>query len=314
MHIRLRRNRRLGEVLVAGGRKVATVREGRIASWSPYATEEERVACERWLAARTLTLPDAEWPVELPETYARPRVAIASVLSGRPWPEPWTRWGPHPRLPERVVIRAEAGTPPPRHARLHGPDEPVTDEEREHWLREAARVGLEITGELDTHVRRLRGDPWYQPHIHEAPLGYSAAQAQAAAALTLTSEHAIVWLRPTLADVTDPRCRWTAGVGIGSHMQALPLSYGAPQEALDRAFALWRAGLREAVARIHAARGGTLTGWGVPVVPRSRPRLLRPERDGDLWGLLREDLAHDPAPRTGLEVLTGLYADGTPYV
>lgn len=313
MHIRIRRNKRLGEVLVAEGRKVATLQGGRILSWSPYATEEERSACERWLAARTAPIQDAEWPGALPETYRRPQVAIASVLAGRRWDKAWSRWGPHPRLPERVVLRAEAGTPPPAQGRLHGPDEPVTEEEREHYRREAERLGLEIV-DIDRDVRIWRGDPWYQPLIHEAPLDYDAERAAAAATMTLTSEHAIVWVRPTLADVTDRRCRWTAGVGIGSHAQALPLSYGAPQEALDRALALWRAGLRAAVERIHAARGGTLTGWGVPVVPRDRPRLLRPDREGDLWGLLREDLARDPAPRTGLEAVTGLYADGTPYV
>lgn len=74
------------------------------------------------------------------------------------------------------------------------------------------------------------------------------------------------------------------------------------------------ADVRAAVESIYAARGGTLTGWGHPVVPRRAPRILRPGRDGDLWDLLREDLARDPAPRSGLEAVTGLYADGTPYV
>lgn len=307
--IRIRRDPRWGDVIVLEGRQLATLVPGGIA-WSPHAAPGERLRIEQWLARRRETPAPSDWPIALPETYMRPNLMIASGLVGRAFRAPWTRWA---NSDERLVIRAPSGAPLPSGYREELSDRPVCDEEREHAVREARRIGYEID-DVDLEVRRRRGDPWYMPHIHDAPLGYDSDRCEAAAAMHLTSEHAIVILRPTLNDIQDARCRWTSGIGIGGYYRAMPGSAPTPAEALESALRAWRAVLSAAARDIHAARGGTLDAWGLRASPRSEPRILRLGREGDAWSELRADLQRDPAPRTGLEGLSGLYADGTPAV
>lgn len=306
MTIRIRRNKRLGETIVVDDRTLAQLTPAGV-KYSPHATADERQRIERWLADRLAPLPDAEWPVVLPETYLRQEFVIASVLFGRPFRRPWLNWT---NREERIILRAPAGTTLPSGAKLHGPDEPVSDEEREHAIREARRVGFHVPDDLDRHIRICRGDPWYLPQIHDAPIGFDSVRAADAAIMTLSSEHAIVWIRP--ADVAEHR--WRSGIGIGSHECVVPLTATSPDESLTAALRLWRATICERVTTIHTARGGTLTGWGARVVPRETPRILRLDREGQAWEALRDDLARDPAPRAGLEAISGLYADGTPAV
>lgn len=307
--IRIRRDPRWGDVIVLEGRQLATLVPGGIA-WSPHAAPGERLRIERWLARRRETPAQAEWPFALPETYVQPILTLASGLVGRAFRAPWIRWA---NRDERIVIRAPAGAPLPSGYREERPDRPVTDEEREHAVREAHRFGYALD-DVDLEVRRRRGDPWYMMHIHDAPLGYDSARAQTAAAMHLTSEHAIVILRPTLDDIQDARCRWTSGTGIGGNYRPRPGSAPTPTEALESAMRAWSAAVGRAARDIHAARGGTLDAWGLRAWPRREPRILRLGREGDAWDALRADLRRDPAPRTGLEGISGLYADGTPVV
>lgn len=307
--IRIRRDTRWGDVIVLEGRQLATLVPDGIA-WSPHAAPGDRLRIEQWLARRRETPAQAEWPIALPETYARPILTIASGLVGRAFRAPWTRWA---NRDERIVIRAPAGADLPPGFREERPDRHVSDEEREHAVREAHRIGYGID-DVDLEVRRRRDDPWYMTHIHDAPLGYDSDRAESAAGMHLTSEHAIVILRPTLEDIQDARCRWTSGTGIGDNYCPSPGSAPTPTAALESAMRAWRAGLSAAARDIHAARGGTLDAWGLRASPREEPRILRLGREGDAWGELRAHLQRDPAPRTGLEGITGLYADGTPAV
>ncbi len=281
-------------------------------TWSASADAIDRLCVMQTLERRD-TILNAEWPVDVPETYRAPTPVIATWHYWRTLPAaPWVYWGVGPPDAQGRIFRAPAGTPVPPGAEVARPDSPVSDEERRREIARYGNLGAQVPVDIDDSVRRSRGDPWFETNIHAAPLTLDAEKAQRAALSCLTSEHAIAWVRPCIDDTDSATCRWRGGIGIGSHEIPVPGSFRTATEAEARARALWRYHIAAAVRAIHTARGGTLTAWGVPVLPRATPRLLRAPARGDLWSLFAADKAADRPPRSGLEMMCGLHPDGSP--
>lgn len=117
--------------------------------------------------------------------------------------------------------------------------------------------------------------------------------------LGLDSRHAIVVIRATMHDETDPACRWTASLGIGGYTTAVRRpgieagrttgrrvrgagSWATAEEAEAAGRLAWAKLLAERLEEIRRARGGDMR-WGIPVRPVTEPTVLRLSHRGNAW-------------------------------
>lgn len=135
---------------------------------------------------------------------------------------------------------------------------------------------------------------------------------------SLSSPEAIVVIRDVGDREPGPK-PWRAYLGVGAFMRAVEnpeasrtgrrgkggkprgrCAFASAEDALRAGLDAWRTNLDARVAEIRALRGGTLD-WGMPVVPRREPIVLRLER-GDHRSAWDAYAAAETEPRNGPEL------------
>jgi hypothetical protein len=116
---------------------------------------------------------------------------------------------------------------------------------------------------------------------------------------TLTSHELCVVIRPAAPRGHRGHHRWTVALGTGSLMEHIPGTWDCAVLAERASLERWRHAHDAMLARIQAARGGTLQ-WGMSPRARSQPYVIAIEDwepgERTTWGPPWGDLHRDPLP------------------